>query len=266
MKITRFDSLSDLVSHVESLPVHGEGSPDFSGGTFVDAKRLAAMGWPEGARRASAVSNRIADRVIASRNADNQEPVIGQDVCGAAYDPGAYASGVPECWSTLEPAVEKRAIRIVVNAMASGSVSNESIVDRGVAVAGLVLALQSRGYVVTVDVCQVLTPDKCKEVESTIVRVIDGASGSPLDVDRLVYAIAHPTVLRVLFANTTNGYRGRTCSTRWGSGSITRTVDDAMTDGPCDLYLEHMHADDSDKWAGGGEKWVLDQFNRQTAA
>jgi hypothetical protein len=260
----RFNTLHDLVQHVETLPVVGkpttEGT-DWAGGSISEAIKLATYGWPEGARIASDKAMRIANRVVEATGAATFQ-VIEYDMIGAAYDAGAVALGIPEAWGVMAPQVSKRAVHLVLNVSVSGGVPASSIQARGLAVTALVLALQARGYPVTVDVVQ---PRIRRDIDDNItVRLIDASTGSQLDVDRLTYGLAHSTLFRCLLRSTTNGIRcdGWAPETRpWDVGHVRD-----LTDPPGDIYLGGAHLSQVDRWQDGGEAWILAEYLKQTGA
>lgn len=188
---------------------------------------------------------------------------ITYDVQGMAYDVGAYLSGEPECWLAHEETASKRAVRLVVDLGVSCGVPHHAIETRGIAMCGLVLALQAQGYPVTVDVCVI----HGKHFAS--VRIIDAETGSILDIDRLTYAIAHLTMARGWLPYAINGQRGSTSGTRWGNScpyNGTATPAYVLAQGPCDLYIGAAHLNAVERWQDGGEAWVLSEYEKQTSA
>lgn len=257
-----FATLHELVQYVETLPSMGTPTRhdlDWAGGSQLDATRLATFGWPEGAAMASEKSVRIANRVVEATGASTY-PAIEYDVIGAAYDAGAVALGMPEAWGVMAPQVAKRAIHVILNLSCSGGVPASSIRARGLAVTALVLAFQARGYPVTVDVVQ----PNFDKVGTITVRLIDASTGSQLDVDRLTYGLAHPTMFRCLLRAATCGVRcdGWLPETGvWDHSSVTE-----LNNPSCDLYLGGAHLYQVDRWQDGGEAWILQEYLRQTGA
>lgn len=271
----RFNTLHDMVAHVDALPLvpSTQGESDvasttaWAGGDHKLATQLATFGWPEGARLASEKATRIANRLVEATGTGVYQ-AIEYDVIGAAYDAGAVALGMPESWGVMAPQVTKNAVRIVLNCTVSGGVPESSIRARGLAVAALVLALQARGYPVTLDVWQGEGCSNNQGIDGDLVRVIDAGTGSQVDTDRMVYALAHPTMFRKLFRAVTNGIRcdGHTAQTRrWDSGSVVE--DSGPKDGePVHLFLGGAHLFSVARWTDGGEAWVLSEYLRQTGA
>lgn len=265
MNNLHFPSLTHLVEHVKALPDAPAHSYDdnksssrlkWTGGTFDTAYKLALDGWPEGANRAAEMSTKIVDRVVGRSTVGITESV-GYDVIGAAYDAGAVALGIPEAWGVLQPQESKRAVRIVLNSSVSAGITPEVITKRGVAVAALALALQTKGYPVTVDVYT----SSNGLTHSVLVRVADATSGSQLDLDRIVYALAHASMQRRLVRAAQSDYRMGASGDKWGSG-MPRSND--RPEGDIDLYIGGATIWEVERWQDGGEAWVLQEYLRQT--
>jgi hypothetical protein len=185
------------------------------------------------------------------------------DVCGAAYDPGAYIAGIPECWVAFQEAEEKCGIRIVFDGTISSGVKKDTKIKMGIAAAALIMALDSAGHPVTVDLFfggkqyYAHGKDITKNREdSCFIRLQDGLRGHILDVDRLLYALAHPLPMRGM------------AHTLWGDGTMpfSRNQTPKDTKGDFDLWLGGGHLDDVDQWEDDGEEWVTMQYLEQTKA
>lgn len=270
--VTRYDSLSALVTHVKGLPYKQPGyhrtDDEWCGGSWDETYRLVELGWREGAEKAAAMAVRIADRAIQTTASALKTEVV-YDVTGAAYDPGAYMSGVPECWIGFKPYEDRSGVRFVANISVSCAVSVEIFRRRGIALAALALAMNARGHAITIDVVQTIVLRDGyydKNYETVQFRVADALSGSPLDIDRVVYSLAHPTVFRRLCAAATNGFRGQVNDTRWGSASPPFGDKKIPGLGDYDLFLGTGHIDDVRRWTDGGEAWVLSEYVKQTSA
>jgi hypothetical protein len=256
---TRYSSLTECLMAAKASPIWGNNAGrDWQGGTFKECEQWALNGWQEGARIASDKSARIVDRLVQSQSGMALTDTLAYDVTGGVYDVGGYLSGTPECWIRSEPQIAKRAISILVNVTASGGVESSTLQTRGIAVASLVLALQAKGHPVTVDVCQVITSSCDYVTRTTVIRVIDASTGSQLDVDRLVYSVAHPTVFRCI---------GRAEMTKdaaryeWNGNPESNTY----PPGDYDLKLGGAHLYEVDRWRDGGEAWILSEFEKQTS-
>lgn len=107
----------------------------------------------------------------------------------------AYAAGVPE--DMMVPNDEgasnqKPIVRISVNIAASGSVSADSIINRGAAIVALIDKIQSEGQ--RVELIAVLHADQGRENFAASITV--KRPEEPVDMDRVAFAFAHPSMLR----------------------------------------------------------------------
>ena len=107
----------------------------------------------------------------------------------------AYAAGVPEDMFTPSEfgnPVPKSIIRIVVNITANSNVSTEAIVNRGAAILALIDRIQATGQRVELvaEFHSRFGSDQCA-MSVTVKRPEE-----PADLDRIAYAIAHPSMLR----------------------------------------------------------------------
>lgn len=261
-------TLGEFVEHIEALPDGGRKESDISwsgGNTLDECIRFAKDGWPEGTKLATESALKIANR-IAEKTANALLYEVDYDVVGAAFDVGAVMLGIPEAWGYQKPHESKRAIRIVVNCWASGGVSAEALRKRGIAVAALALTLQSFGHPLTIDVTtgRIIASGNVADC----VRVVDASSGSQLDVDRIVFALAHPGMWRHLWRSFVNGKRHCPDDSLWGAArgwTIHYAQNEFPTDEPIDISLGGTHLNEVERWKGdAAENWVLEQFHKQT--
>lgn len=264
----KFDTYGKFLEHCEAIPgqykLADDSAPDdWAGGTYDEAMALARYGWPKGTIIATKKATQIVSRLI-EHTATGLFEEVGYDVIGAAYDAGAYAQGQPEAWGTLQPQSSKRAVRLVVNISVSAGVPNSAIEARGTTVGALVLALQARGYPVTVDMFwHSITQRGTGKPISLLVRILS-AEGSPLDVDRLIYALGHPTMVRRLVRSTLDAESQHRRT--WGPSkpdSNKRPEDDGTN---IDLFIGGAFLTEVQRWQDGGEAWVLQEYLRQTGA
>lgn len=265
----RFPTLSALVEHVRRLPgpegsdhPQGDGSYWAGGtepGTCARAIHLATYGWPEGAAKASQLAESVVNHLVAKTGV---APVVEltMDVTGAVYDVGSYLAGEPECWVAPQVVQQKRAVRLVNNSLLSGGIPSESITNRGIAVAALALALNTMGYPVTIDTW--MHGEKFSGGSYRILtRITDASTGSPLDVDRVVYALAHPMSVRKLQRAAVDDTQNNDSTSFWGSA---RPMSDSRPeDGePIDVYIGGMHYNEFNRWHKA-EEWVMRTYLEQ---
>lgn len=249
-----FGSWFNFVDHVEKMPWYDEGDIFWMGGTRADAFRLARNGWAQQTPKAVEISRKVADRVI-EHSATGITTEINYDVTGAAYDPGAYMAGIPECWVAFHEVEEKCAVRIIVDGTVSAGVSKKTKIKLGTAVAALVMALDSAGHPVTVDLYfGGIDNNRGGIPTDCYIRIHNGAMGAVLDVDRMVYAIAHPLPMRGM------------AHTLWGHGVLpySREARPENTHGSYDLWVGGGLYSDVTRWGDNGEDWVMDQYLKQT--
>lgn len=204
--------MSDVHIHIESLSALADiaqragadeashyGSDRFNGGcSFRRALDLARHGWPEGAQRARA----ILDRISAPQITDTHSATY-HDVSGSYVDVGEYVQGVPECMVNFrEDARPALFAHIVVSASYNGAFQPESAMNRGIAIAAVIDALESRSIRCDVDV---IDPTQGRRYDSktgrydvSYVHLPVKRAADPLNLDTLVFAVAHPAYLRRL--------------------------------------------------------------------
>lgn len=163
--------------------------------SYADALDMARRGWPEGMSHVNSMAppmlDRLAPRIVTSGG-------WAWDVTGAAYDVGEYLSGAPECWLTPDTHETRPVVSIQVLGGISASVSHDAIIRRGAATVALILALQRAGYAVE---CHVSygTLLRTRNNRPVWVRTsLTDAGGGPLDIDRVIYSLAHPACQRWL--------------------------------------------------------------------
>jgi len=111
----------------------------------------------------------------------------------------AYAAGVPEnMFVPLEDgaANSRPIVRIAVNVVCSSWVEPEDIINRGAAVVALIDKIQSEGQRVELVVfCHI----ESRRNDRIIMAVTVKRPEEPIDMDRVAFALAHPSMLRRCF-------------------------------------------------------------------
>ncbi len=216
---------------------------------------LASRGWADGMAHVRSVSLPAVKQLVARRPVGN---TWGWDVTGADYDTGEYLSGVPECCQTPTVEDQKPVVRLMVNLTTSRGCPQEIITMRGAGVVALTLALQASGYVVDVSGLVGVAPDYRKSIWYRI--PLCDANGGPLDVDRLVYALAHPSCPRLFGYSLAHAE----CGTDPNKG-FTGWAQHAP-EWETDLWLGHAGYGDAD-WSNASavSKWVQREYDRLTA-
>lgn len=162
-------------------------------GTVEQAAQWAKLGWLEGAAIVKKYSNVLFERI--SGLIEREE--IRYDVEGAMFDIGRLVERVPETWMNFETVLvegQPQYLRVVVNVICSGGISPKVILARGAVVCALIDLLEYAGRRVELTMaCSDRAADGRHNLYTTaVIKRFD----EPLDLPKVVYAIAHPTVLR----------------------------------------------------------------------
>ncbi len=167
--------------------------------TIQEAFELARSGWTDKVDEARQVSNPLFTR-IASK-IERQDPVY--DLIGSQIDIAAFVDGQPECWQRMEPTTvdgaSSRIIRLAYNAFSSASVRTEALIKRGSAISSLVELLEFAGYRVEIWLVCGVHHDHTKNIKADFeLSVLIKQADQPIDMARLLMALAHPATTRVL--------------------------------------------------------------------
>ena len=209
----RFQSWGEFLEFAtESKPVSdlrksrdtGDSRREFTGTySFEETLNLAINGWPDGEARAKRLSDAIFSKVASL--VEREEMV--HDVVGGSIDIGAYLNNYPECWTRQESHIvdgnAPKIFRIVYNNSASAGVSADVLSAKGAAIAALVRALEFAGHraeVWSIAICVKDFGDFGRDSGPPLheTRVQVKAADQDLDFGRLVFALAHPSMLRRL--------------------------------------------------------------------
>lgn len=174
------------------------GSEDFTGtASFADAVTLARYGYTEVRPQVEALMEIMEER-LAERFGNRF--VTEYAVCGGSVDMGKFVTGEPECmldWAQEPAASMGRVVKVVIAGSVSWQIEKEWIMSRGTAVLALVDTLHKLGVGVEVwwesTVSGGRTPDEANRF-TTAVKLHD--SSEPMDIDNLMFALAHPSMLR----------------------------------------------------------------------
>ena len=172
------------------------GDSGWAGATWDEALALATNGWtepvPEVDLAVCALRDGLSDRV-----APSLAPV--RDVTGSEVDVAAYLSGDPESMIDYEPrrlSSHGRVVTFLIPATYPHTVPHTDVSNRGAALAALCSAIITVEHSVEVwsgYACSIPGSGRY----SAVARVI--SAGEPLDVARLMFAMAHPAMLRRLW-------------------------------------------------------------------
>lgn len=265
MKTVTFTSWSDMLDYCRRTPpmpadahqASRAGTRSFTETESFDAAmRLAELGWPEATAKAAALTAALVDKVSSLMEHDR----ITYDVTGRDFDVSMMLTGEPEHWSDTETVITEgpstRILRIVVNGFVSAGVSTDVIIARGAAIAALIATLELSGF--RVEVIH-RTPFHCSSTKLDVITPIKSAD-QPLDLDRLIFAVGHPSMFRrLMFSALEHNPAERTHLTTYGKSNCT--IDQADQG---DLYIGQTGYGDP-QWTNTetAAKWVLDQAKSQ---
>ncbi|HEY0448535.1 DUF7192 family protein [Actinophytocola sp.] len=172
------------------------GDSEWAGGTWAEALRLAVDGWPLALRDADVTVGALRERAGLGVAATTLEPTW--DVTGSEVDVGAYLAGVPECMVDATPRRTSRRGRVVtflVPTSYSHRTPHEQVRNRGIALATLCAAIIGAGH--SVEIWSGWACMVGADRHAAVARVV--SAGEPLDIGRLIFAVAHPLMLRRLW-------------------------------------------------------------------
>ncbi len=213
--------------------------------SWDDALKLAKQGWVGIRPEVDALVEQI-DKVVAPA----LQPAFQSyfDVSGGTVDIGRFLDGEPECMvetKLVTIAKPGRVIGILVNASFAGFTRAEDIRKRGVAIVALIDTLEKLQHST-----EVWVEVSIREGATTGVKV-KGADET-LDIDALMFAVAHPAMLRRMYFAYLEGhpkaqYRALTGSgfKSYGGSNEKLVMAEELQ---CSVALNGMLKLDADKW------------------
>lgn len=206
-----FDSMADLRDWVrDTKPTKTghrsseEGKDEWSGNVTLDESiQMATDGWEEPRDDVNSIAAGIA--ADAFRETESQRPKFQFDVAGGTIDMGRMLSGEPECMLDfrMQPGMgNDRVVTLLVGICCSARVNPETLMKRGAAVVALIdiLAATGRSVEVYLEATTQVTEGgdyRGKTRNMTCVSRVK-APEQPMDLDQLMFAIAHPGSFRKL--------------------------------------------------------------------
>jgi hypothetical protein len=256
-----FDSWLSQVEHAEKHARPSFQSYEMAASAFFgdvdwhESLKMAQYGWPEGVKKADAISQAILNKITSLIEREH----VQYEVAGNDFDVAMVNQGVPECWirteTTLESGQGFKHVRIVFNLGARYDVSAETMVTKGAAGAALVQALEMGGIR-----CEVVLATKAetsgfssKEHVETFATIKQ--ADQPLDIDRLIFALAHPAShRRIIFAI-------RESSPKFNEVGSSVTLQAADRG---DIYIERAAGWEAE-WSSpeAAIQWIIEQLKKQ---
>lgn len=229
----------------------------FRGCTNDSANKMANEGWIEGADKARRFTDALCDAI----GGQIDRAVINYDVEGHNIDVARYLDNEPECWQKFDveriqqPAVKY--LRVVINGAASSGVDADTIMGRGACVAALAELLEYAGNRVEVVMALGIQARKNLNVLTTI-KSFD----EPLDMPKIAYALAHPSVLRLHYFSFAETFNADVRNDLHVGGSFGRPADVPKSE-QGDIYLGRMMYGES-QWTSpaSAEAWVRDELKK----
>lgn len=195
-KVT-FWSLDEFADVADARDDHGYGSNEsWAGANFPDALALARKGWTRELKSALELAESAVDTAEKEQMIDAfNQPVW--DVTGATVDVGAYLAGTPECmidYPLTETSKVGRVITLCASISYSAAVASDTIKRRGRTMVALAMALSKLGHS-----CELWADLTGGHGNSEFhIRVLVKGASDELDPARVMFAYAHPAMLRVL--------------------------------------------------------------------
>ncbi len=168
--------------------------------SFEEAYELGMKGWKEGQDEALKISQPLIERMVNFI----ERPDIMYDVEGIGIDMGRFNAGDPEPFIRFQTEIVEvqampRLIRIVFNNSASAGIPKETITAKGAVITVLVELLEFAGHrveVINLPYCVRGSGAEGKAGITYMAGVKVKPFDQPLEMARLMFAMAHPSMLR----------------------------------------------------------------------
>lgn len=230
------DSLGEFFAAVDSRPAKydHDGDAEWHGtANYGEAMRIAKEGWREMRPKVDEYQSAIMDKV---RQTVDLTHVPTLDLMGAAVDVGEFLTGVPECMIAFptepNPTID-RTLRVVMDPGASGSHSAYGMARRGAAVACLLEVLQILGYSLEIWIASPVRGVRDDGIYTPLVKA--NPAGQTVDIDGLMFACGHPSMLRRLFFSERYQHNGHSI---WSMGSTVKMQADKLGLPDIDLLIQ----------------------------
>lgn len=201
--VEEYDTLADLLAYARSntkrLSSDKRGNGDWAGSDSLDdACDLGTRGWHEIRPEVDKLINSL-DNVISATFGNMFETKF--NITGDSGDIDRYLVGDPECMIDYVDVPQTRmgrVVRLLINGTVNATVSAETIRQRGAMVCSLVDIINRLG--IGVEVFSEIATRSSGKYHSMLTKLHD--SQQLLDIDNLMFAIAHPSMLRrISFSN-----------------------------------------------------------------
>lgn len=196
-KIKHYESAGHFVQDVKNKPektgwnLAGQFSDDWAGGSIEQAYNLAENGWPEGLKM-------LTQKIGVHKNQERGKTRIN-DVAGDFPNVARYLSSAPDCMTrrVVRESNRKPILDIFINPTGHGSADKSCFFNLGAATAMLIDSLEQGGYSTCLTIAHVSKSQRgTKETFGVFFPI--KRDGEVLDLERIIYFIAHPSFLRRL--------------------------------------------------------------------
>ena len=196
--LDEFESLNEALQYAKAntdrRSSDSERDVKWAGSASLDdAVQLGIDGWHEIRPQVDAMFSKMEEQINMALG-DVFETRF--DYGGDSVDIDRFMMGDPECmidYVTTPAGRMGRVVRVLVNGSASANVTHERIMQRGVLATALVDVLAKLGVGVEVWL-ESATDDRGKSKHSQLIKL--HSSEERLDIDNLMFAMAHPSMLR----------------------------------------------------------------------
>ena len=199
-RIESFDSFGEFIDRAKAnkapLSSNKEEKNNWSGTkSLAKACELAHVGWTKVRPQVDTILNDLESRIAMTIG---DRFVTTFRVTGCTVDMGRFMSGEPECMQdfSLEPeAGMGKVVKVLVSGVTSANVSPDHIMSRGCAVLALVDTLHKLGVGIELWWESTIEGSDSK-THAVSVKLHD--SSEMLDINGVMFALAHPSMLRRL--------------------------------------------------------------------
>ena len=197
--IDRFDSFDELLAYAKKNTHNGEantGDSYFCGGTvdLSNAVQLAYDGWHDEREQLDKMLSTLSEQIGERFSVQNRTML---SVVGSGVHMGRFLGGRPDHmvgFRRVPTARHGRIVKVVLDYGANSKYKADWMLRRGVAVTALVEVLNTLGL--SVELWTETSVKFGSDTHTTLVKMHDPRE--PMDIDSLMYAIAHPSMLRRL--------------------------------------------------------------------
>lgn len=244
---SKFNSLREFIDYAEANPVDNRGSSDkesseFAGGTasLAEAVGMARNGWdavrPDVDKMLATIKESFGERF-----AKVNRTKVG--IAGGAVHMGRFIAGRPDHmvgFHRMPSTRHGKVVRLLVDYGANAGVSAENMRKRGCTLTVLVDALATLGL--SVELWTETTVQMGTKSHTTLIKLHD--SREPLDINDMMFALAHPSMLRRLtFSVRERAMTMATCRSHGYGGSVPVTQAEALESDVVCNRLEHGGTD-----------------------